>query len=74
MAVKSKCMEQVAIIPQSLAKAGELVVIPRREYERLTKLGGQRVRETDVARWSREAKQLKKTGKLPLLASLRDLR
>lgn len=65
-------------IPKKITKGEELVVIPRREYEKFLSLafaeGGMRVTEADVLRWSREAKRLRRAGKLPLLRSLRDLR
>ena len=50
------------------------------EYERLSRLDKPRhvrketVTEQDVLRWSREAKTLKKLGKLPVLESLKEFR
>lgn len=64
-------------IPKALIqKNDDLVVISRKEYERFLRVAGseESVTEEDVLRWSREAKALKKKGKLPLLRSLRDLR
>ena len=60
-------MEKVITIPKDLAKKGELVVIPRETYEML--LENQKVTEEDILRWTREAKALKKMGKLPRLKS-----
>jgi len=57
-------------IPESIAKMGELIVLPRKEFERLIGKG----KEQEILRLSREAKNLKKKGKLPVLGSLRDLR
>lgn len=65
-------------ISKKVTKGEELVVISRREYEKFLSLalveGGVEVAETDVLRWSREAKRLRRAGKLPILRSLRDLR
>ena len=71
------------IIPKNLAQ-DDLVVIARSEYERLLGLqksslpfdGGdeEEVSEDDVLRWSKEARQAKQSGALPVLNSLRDLR
>ena len=64
----------VFTIPRQVTGFEELVVLPRREYERLAKLNDMNVRLKDVERWSLEARQLKKAGKLPILRSLKDLR
>ena len=65
-------------ISKKVTKGEELVVISRREYEKFLSLAlaeeGVAVTEADVLRWSREAKQLRRAGKLPILRSLRDLR
>ena len=58
-------MEQVITIPKELLKERELILIPRKKYEELLK--GQKVTEEDVLRWTKEAKILKKTGRLPKL-------
>jgi len=60
-------MEKIITIPKELAKEGELIIIPRKKYERL--LEGQKVTEKDVLRWTKEARLLKKAGKLPKLKS-----
>jgi len=65
-------------IPKKVTKGEELIVIPRREYEKFLSFalaeGSVAVTEADVLRWSREAKRLRRAGKLPILRSLRDLR
>lgn len=58
-------------IPRTVTGREELVVLPRRILDRLL---SNRVREGEILRWSREAKKLKKAGKLPLLRSLGGLR
>ena len=60
-------MEKVITIPRDLAKEGELILIPRKQYEKL--LDSQKVTNKDVLRWVKEAKMLKKIGKLPKLKS-----
>ena len=63
-------------IPRTLTRKGDLVVVPRKEYERMLSLAAQRssVTAADILRWSKESKQLKRIGRLPLLRSLADLR
>jgi len=65
-------MEKVITIPKELIKEGELIVIPRKKYEQL--LEGQKITEEDVLRWAREARRLKKVGRLPKLKSLEALK
>ncbi|MBU0999205.1 hypothetical protein KKG24_02760 [Patescibacteria group bacterium] len=60
-------MEQIITIPKDLIKEKELVLIPRRKYEKL--LENQKITEEDILRWTKEAKTLKKIGKLPKLKS-----
>ena len=62
-------------IPKRITKGEELVIISRREYDRFLAVisGKGKVGNEDVLRWSREAKKLKKAGKLPLLSSLKNL-
>ena len=60
-----------ATIPRTITGREELVVLPRRILERLL---SNKVKEGEILRWSREAKKLKKAGKLPILRSLGDLR
>jgi hypothetical protein len=60
-------------IPQNLIKTDELIAIPRKEYEEFLAIKKEektRVTEADVLRWSKEAKKLKKAGKLPLFKNL----
>ncbi|OGD42225.1 hypothetical protein A2567_00090 [Candidatus Azambacteria bacterium RIFOXYD1_FULL_42_11] len=61
-------MEKIITIPRDLIKEGELILIPRKKYERL--LESQKVTGGDVLRWAKEAKILKKTGRLPKIGSL----
>lgn len=58
-------MGKIISIPKELSKEGELVVIPKKEYENL--LRKQKVTADDVLRWTEEAKSLFKKGKLPKL-------
>lgn len=76
-------MADVITIPKRITGREELVVLSRKEYERLMgvekkgKVGEENkeiVTEEDVLRWSREARRLKKQGKLPLLRSLKEFR
>ena len=60
-------MDRVITIPKELVKEGDLIVIPRKKYEKL--LEGQKITEEDVLRWASEAKRLKKIGRLPKLKS-----
>ena len=74
----------VVTIPKRLTGRDELVVLSRKEYERLIdtntkeKVEGGKKKETvteeDVLRWSQEARRLNKQGKLPLLRSLKEFR
>ena len=57
-------------IPENIAKMGELVILPRKEFEILVRKG----KEQELLHLSREAKNLKKGGRLPILNSLRDFR
>ena len=63
-------MGEVVTIPKNLIKEGELILIPRKRYEEL--LERQKVTEKDILRWTKEAKFLKKIGKLPKLKSWDD--
>ncbi|MFH1956695.1 MAG: hypothetical protein ABIJ28_03550 [Patescibacteria group bacterium] len=63
-------------IPKNLIKSDDLVIIPRKEYEDFLEIKKEergRVTEADVLRWSKEARKLKKAGKLPTLRSLKEL-
>ncbi len=61
-------------IPNSIAKMGELVVLPRKEFEKLLEGKMEKLEEQELLRLSREAKNLKKEDRLSVLLSLRDLR
>lgn len=66
-------------IPQKISKNSNLIAIPRKEYKILLdalKVLKERkqVTERDILRWSKEAKKLKREGKLLILRSLKDLR
>ncbi len=58
-------MDKIISIPKELSCQGELVVIPKREYENLLKK--QKVTADDILRWTDEAKFILKKGKLPKL-------
>lgn len=60
-------------IPKSITGSEELVVLPLKEFERLLS-ENTKMSENDVLKWSREAKKIKKAGKLPILRSLKSLR
>lgn len=59
-------------IPRSITGDEELVVIPRRQFERILK--ERPVDEDEILRWSKEATKFYKQKKLPLLSSLKELR
>lgn len=63
-------------IPKKLSQGEELVAIPRKEYEKFVAFVSKKeiIREADILRWSREAKKLRKAGKLPILSSFKNLR
>jgi len=66
-------------IPRKLSLNENLIAIPRKEYELLRsafEILKQRkeITENDILRWSKEAKKLKKTGRLLILRSLKDFR
>jgi hypothetical protein len=58
-------------IPKALAGSDDLVIVPKKEFEDLVARAENAVGEQDILRWSREAKELRRTGKLPKLTSLR---
>ena len=60
-------------IPKKLAGSDDLVIIPKKEFDDLLARADNAVGEQDILRWSREAKQLHRVGKLPKLTSLRRL-
>ena len=58
----------IITIPKRFADKGDLVVIPKKELDELIARAGDEVTEQDVLRWSREAKRLRRAGKLSRLA------
>lgn len=56
-----------------MLQEGEFVVIPKKEYISLVERAEGSVSEKDILQWSREARVLKRSGKLPILRSLRSL-
>lgn len=61
-------------IPKYASETDELVAVPRQELNALIERAEDAlVEEKDVLRWSREARSLKRAGKLPILRSLRAL-
>ena len=49
------------------------MVIPKKQFISLVARAEGAVSEKEILRWSREAKVLKRSGKLPVLRSLRSL-
>lgn len=67
----------IITIPKKISKGEELIAIPKKEYERLSRLDGKKeeeITEENILRWSKEALKLKRAGKLPLLKSLKEFR
>lgn len=60
-------------LSKAMLREGEVVVIPKKEFISLVTRAEGAVGERDVLRWSREARTLKRTGKLSVLRSLRAL-
>lgn len=58
-------------IPKRISQEGDLVVIPKKEFDALIERAGEPVTERNVLRWAREARRLGKAGKLSPLSSLR---
>ena len=58
----------VITIPKKLANKGDLVVISKKELEALIERAGEEVTERDILRWSKEAKRLRRAGKLRKLS------
>lgn len=56
------------MIPKKLAGKDDLVVIPKKELDKLVARAGDPVSEQDILRWSREAKKLRRAGMLSKLA------
>ena len=60
-------------LSKEMLREGEVVVLPKKEFLSLVARADGAVSEKDVLRWSREARALKRVGKLPALRSLRSL-
>ena len=60
-------------IPKSVHQRDELVAIPKRELADLIARASGNIAEKDILRWSREARSLKREGKLPVLRNVRGL-
>jgi len=71
--VETKTIQRpnVVTIPKSLTGSHELVVVPRLLFEKLLVSAS---KEQKILVLSKEARQLKKNNKLPILNSLADLR
>ncbi len=54
-------------IPKKIAGMGDLVVLPKKEFDALVARAEGAVTDDDVLRWAREAKKLYRAGKLPKL-------
>ncbi len=71
-------MVAVITIPRELSQKGDLILIPRKEYEELLRFQPddkkERITEKDVLRWAKEAQKLADRNKLPVLHSLKELR
>ena len=55
-------------IPKKLAGSDDLVVIPKKTLDALLARVDDRVTAEDMLDWSRDAKRLHRSGKLPKLA------
>lgn len=60
-------------IPKTLRNAGDLVLISKKELQALILRANEAVGEKEILRLSREARTMKRAGKLPVLRSLRAL-
>jgi len=69
------CMNTLTLkLSKEMLREGELIVLPKKQFISLVaRAEGAAVSEKDVLRWSREARALKRAGKLPTLRSLRSL-
>jgi hypothetical protein len=64
----------IITLPKKLIKERDLVIIPKREYEKLLKAFKVLKNQETILNLAKEARKLKKKGKLPVLKSLKDLR
>lgn len=60
-------------LSKEMLREGEVVVLPKKLFISLVARAEEAVSEKDILRWSREARSLKRAGKLPVLRSLRSL-
>lgn len=60
-------------LSKEMLREGEVVVLPKKQFISLLARAEGAVGEKDILRWSREARVLKRAGKLPVLRSLRSL-
>ena len=63
-------MEPIVVEKNIVKESNGVVILPVKEYHDLLVRAGALVTESDVLRFSREAKRLHKAGKLPKLDSL----
>lgn len=66
-------MSLILTIPKRITGSEELVILPKKELEKILSRASD-VREEDILRWSSEAKRWKKTGQLPVLRGLKFLK
>jgi hypothetical protein len=64
----------VITLPKKLINEKDLVIIPKKEYEKLLKAFKILKNQETILNLAKEARRLKKKGKLPILKSLKDLR
>jgi hypothetical protein len=64
----------VITLPKKLINKKDLVIIPKKEYEKLLKAFKILKNQETILNLAKEARRLKKKGKLPVLRSLKDLR
>jgi hypothetical protein len=57
-------------LSKEMLREGEVVIVPKREFISLIARAEGAVSEKDILRWSREARVLKRAGKLPMLRAL----
>lgn len=58
-------------IPKKVTGREELIVLPRSVFDELV---AEDAKKEEILKWSHEARELRKKGKLPALKSLKDLR
>jgi len=64
----------ILTIPKAITGDEELIVMPKREFKEIWEQAAKSMREDEILKWSREAKSMKRFGKLPVLRSLKFLR